>query len=229
MMRRAVRRAAPPDVAARGVEDADGGRARDVAVDRVDEVAGPATASELAVAEDVDANLFLQLEDLQNRVVLDRAQLVQRQLALGVGDVRVLDHLGSEEAADLVGAIGGAHAVGGVWHTRPRIQGGTIAPAGGREHDGRHIFFRGADDSPDPPGRGPVAAAVPHDAPDPRLRGARRRAAHLGPFAGQRAPVRRAGSRGDRRVRATEPTTTMWRAPTVATGTPSPRASTWRG
>ena len=138
-------------VTPRGVEDADGGRARDEAIHRVDEVARPATASKLAVAEDVHANLFLELEDLQNGAVLDRAQLVQRQLALGVSGVRVLDNLGSEEAADLVGAIGGAHAVGGVWHTRPRIQGGTIAPAGGREHDGRHIFIRGADDSPASP------------------------------------------------------------------------------
>ena len=60
-------------------------------------------AAELAVGEDVEAQLALALEDAQDRAVLERAQLVRRRAVMTCREQLG----GSEKAADVVGAIRG--------------------------------------------------------------------------------------------------------------------------
>src|SRR6185437_15526161 len=84
-------------------------RTIDVALDRCREVARPAAAPKLAVAQHVDAGRFLHLDARQDGLVLYVPHLVGGQLALGLGPVGVQHLLRAQEAAYLVGAIRGCH------------------------------------------------------------------------------------------------------------------------
>ena len=70
-------------------------------------------AAELAVGDAVQAHVFLELDDVGDGAVFHRAQLLRRDLPLGVLLARVEQELGAQEAADVVGAEGG---LGGFAH-----------------------------------------------------------------------------------------------------------------
>ena len=70
-------------------------------------------AAELAVGDAVQAHVFLELDDVGDGAVFHRAQLLGRDLALGVLLARVEQELGAQEAADVVGTEGG---LGGCGH-----------------------------------------------------------------------------------------------------------------
>src|SRR5262249_4160544 len=80
-----------------------------VAVDGCVEVARPACAAELAVRQHLQADGSLQVERVQDCLILDRPQLVNRDLVLGI--IRVgLQHLGrTQQAPDVVGTIDNSH------------------------------------------------------------------------------------------------------------------------
>src|SRR5258708_23949676 len=105
------RRSLPGGVARRGVEHRDRRFARAVAVHRLDEVARPAAAAELAVAKDVDADLLLQLQHAQDRSVFELTQVRGGQTTCAMRRVRLLDFRRSQKTADLVRAIRRRHRV----------------------------------------------------------------------------------------------------------------------
>ena len=74
------------------------------AVDRFVEVAHEAAAAELAVGEDLEAQLLLPREDAKNLPVLDLRQALGRDTGIAAG----VAHLArSQEAADVIGAVHG--------------------------------------------------------------------------------------------------------------------------
>ena len=88
---------------------------RDVGLDAaqlVEEIDVEVGAAELAVGDALQADVFLEPDDLGDRVVLDGAQLPRRDLALGLPLARLEQAPGAEEAADVVGAEGGTVAGG---------------------------------------------------------------------------------------------------------------------
>ena len=69
-------------------------------------------AAELAVGDALQADVFLELDDLGDRVVLDGAQLLRADAAGGALGARVEQALRAQEAADVVGAKRGVGAGG---------------------------------------------------------------------------------------------------------------------
>ncbi len=69
-------------------------------------------ATELAVGDGLQAHVFLELDDLGDRAVLDFAQLRGRDRALLALFARVEQDLRAQEAADVVGAERGRGALG---------------------------------------------------------------------------------------------------------------------
>jgi len=75
---------------------------RAIAVDRADEITCPVTPAVLAVGEDVQADLFLQVEGGQDGPVLDVLQLLAGNRALAKGGVG-FEYFGRpQQAADVV-------------------------------------------------------------------------------------------------------------------------------
>ena len=76
------------------------------AVDGLDEVALKRAAPELAVGEDLEAELALLLEHAQDLAVLDRAQ----RLGVGPARARVQQCGRTKKTSDMVGPIRSTHA-----------------------------------------------------------------------------------------------------------------------
>ena len=75
------------------------------AVEHAHEVEVPPGAAELAVGHRLEPGVLLHPDDVDDRLVLDRLELLGRErLVLEVGLARGLDRGGPEEAADDVGA-----------------------------------------------------------------------------------------------------------------------------
>ena len=84
-------------------------RDRDVGLDAaelLEEVDVEVGAAELAVGDALEAHVLLELHDLGDRLVFDLAQLLGRDLALGLLLARLQQVLGAQEAADVVVAGG---------------------------------------------------------------------------------------------------------------------------
>ena len=77
----------------------------DVALYGLGEIPRPARAPILAVGEDLDPRLPLQLKGLQNGLVLDLTKLLQRDLSLLVRGVRLQHLRWTQQAAHLLGSI----------------------------------------------------------------------------------------------------------------------------
>src|SRR6266568_9317096 len=67
------------------LDDTDSRRPFNVAVDCLAEVAAPAAAAELPIAQDVDARLALESEDVEDRLVFHFSQRLQGKPALSEG------------------------------------------------------------------------------------------------------------------------------------------------
>src|SRR5437764_10988423 len=89
---------------------ADGRRPVDVTVHRLPEVASPPAAAELAIGEDVDARIALELQDVEDCRILHLAQGIGREPAFDERGVRLAQSLRPQKAADLVGSIGCSHS-----------------------------------------------------------------------------------------------------------------------
>ena len=76
------------------------------AVELVDEVHVPGGAPELAVGGGLEADVVLHRHDVADRVVLDRAQLVQVDPVMRVVLARLEQLRWSQQAADVVGSVG---------------------------------------------------------------------------------------------------------------------------
>ena len=74
------------------------------ALELPEEVEMPPGAAELAVGGELQADLLLLPDDLPDLLVLDRFELVGRDLALLALGARVLERRGAQQAADFVGA-----------------------------------------------------------------------------------------------------------------------------
>src|SRR5438128_10219612 len=81
------------------------------AVETPEEIEMPPRAAELAVGDRLKADVFLPLDDALDLAVLDRLQGLRRDLALGALRPRLMDRLGSQQAADVVGAKRRFHAL----------------------------------------------------------------------------------------------------------------------
>ncbi len=81
----------------------------DQALDRVADRRAPATTAVLALGEDADADLALQLERLEHRRVLRLPQLFIGDALLTVVFARQQQLRRAEQAANMVGAVGGGH------------------------------------------------------------------------------------------------------------------------
>ena len=69
-------------------------------------------AAELAVGDALQADIFLELDDLGDRLVFDFAQPFGRDLAVRMLFAGFEQDLGAQEAADVIGAEGGGGALG---------------------------------------------------------------------------------------------------------------------
>ena len=109
-----------PDVA-RGLLDA---------AELVDEVHVPGRASELAVGGRLQADVALHLDDLADRLILGRPQLIERQLARRVLVAGRQQTGGAQQAADVIGAKWRRRATSGIGaldcgHASPRFDRGA--------------------------------------------------------------------------------------------------------
>ena len=75
------------------------------AVERAEKIKMPPSAAEFAVGRQLQADLFLLLNDLIDLPVLDFLQLRSRHLAPLAFRPRLFQRRGAQQAADLVGAI----------------------------------------------------------------------------------------------------------------------------
>ena len=82
------------------------------AVQQLEEVELPPGAAKLAVGRELQADLFLLLDDLFNFLILDRFQRGGIDLALLAFDARFFQRCGTQDRADMIGAEG----CGGVVH-----------------------------------------------------------------------------------------------------------------
>src|SRR2546426_8981516 len=82
------------------------------AVEAVDEVDVPPVATELAVGDRLQADVFLQLDGLPDAFVFHGAQRRTVDLALLVPGARGMECLRAQQAADVVGAERGFHEGG---------------------------------------------------------------------------------------------------------------------
>ena len=85
------------------------------AVEAPEEIEMPPRAAELAVGDGMEADVLLLLDDALDLAVFDLLQLRGADLALGALGPRVMDRLGTQQAADMVGAERGL----GAFHLLP--------------------------------------------------------------------------------------------------------------
>src|SRR5690606_27802357 len=69
------------------------------------EVVVPERATDLAVGDDLEAGLLLQLHRTTDSFVLDCLQLLRRNLLFGEALARLLDRSGAKQRSDMVGAV----------------------------------------------------------------------------------------------------------------------------
>ena len=74
------------------------------AVEHAEEIEMPPRAAELAVGGELEADLFLLLDDLLDLAVFNLFELSRRNRALLALRARLLDRRGAQNAADMVGA-----------------------------------------------------------------------------------------------------------------------------
>jgi hypothetical protein len=82
----------------------------DHAAELLEEVDVEIGAAELSVGNRLQAHVLLELDDLGNRLVFNRAQLLGRDLAFGLLFARLQQVSGAQKAADMVvtgGELGG--------------------------------------------------------------------------------------------------------------------------
>ena len=81
------------------------------AVKLAEEIVVPEGAAEFAVGDDLQADVFLLLDDLFDFAVFDRFQGIGVDLAALALGARVFQRRGAQQAADMVGAEGGCGAL----------------------------------------------------------------------------------------------------------------------
>src|SRR3954454_20281094 len=75
------------------------------AFNRIDHVVVVVVATVLAVGDDPDSACPLLLEDIHDRLILNRSKCLEIKLALLMARVRVDQLLGSEQASNLIGPV----------------------------------------------------------------------------------------------------------------------------